>query len=105
METLLYKGAENPLHLIKEYSLNFYCQLDLRMFPFDTQKCFLEVNLYLKWYFNTFVISQSFKIKSPLSMESFIQLKFGNVSFSGNPILTQFEVRNVSIGKTIFAIC
>jgi len=38
------------------------------------------------------------QIKLPLGMEQFIHLKFGNITFSGNPTLIQFKVTNVSAG-------
>ena len=40
---LLYSGTENGLNLMKAYDLTFMCDFDLKMFPFDTQHCSIQV--------------------------------------------------------------
>lgn len=41
----MYPGSGNPLVLRQELSISFQCQFDLRWFPFDNQRCSLNLRL------------------------------------------------------------
>ena len=43
-EDFYYKGSENMLSLQIGYDLTFQCEFQLKNYPFDTQKCLIEVN-------------------------------------------------------------
>ena len=46
-ENYLYTGLDNPLLYNDTYDLTFHCDFDLTKYPFDTQKCFIKVNMLL----------------------------------------------------------
>lgn len=39
----VYKGADNPITLMNSFDLTFFCDYDLTMYPFDIQRCQIEV--------------------------------------------------------------
>ena len=43
-EALSYRGFDNPLVLTGEHFMTFDCDLDHKYYPFDYQKCFVEVS-------------------------------------------------------------
>ncbi|XP_047474269.1 uncharacterized protein LOC125028805 [Penaeus chinensis] len=44
-KAIVYPGSGNPLLLRQELSISFQCQFDLRWFPFDNQRCSLNLRL------------------------------------------------------------
>ncbi|CAL4100647.1 unnamed protein product, partial [Meganyctiphanes norvegica] len=42
-EFAIYSGAENPISVARKDSINFQCYFDLRRYPFDEQKCTMEL--------------------------------------------------------------
>jgi len=45
-ESYLYNGEENPILLKQEYQMIFSCNFDLVWYPFDTQNCYIQVDIY-----------------------------------------------------------
>lgn len=43
-ENELYRGMENPLIYKRTYDLDLQCQFQLRVYPFDSQTCFIDVS-------------------------------------------------------------
>ena len=68
-----YSGAENSLVLFGQYQHYFYCPFDLTNFPFDTQRCSIDIQV-------------------PLDLRQYINLVPWNLSFSGLKKLHQFEL-------------
>ena len=44
-ETELFRGDENKLTMNQTYTKNFQCEYQLERYPFDTQKCSIEMNV------------------------------------------------------------
>ena len=44
-EKTIYKGRENPLLYSRSYTKIFSCDFKLALYPFDTQKCKVEMTL------------------------------------------------------------
>ena len=72
-DQFFYSGAENSLVLFGQYQHHFYCPFDLTNFPFDTQRCSIDIRV-------------------PLDSRQYINLVPWNLSFSGRKKLHQFEV-------------
>ena len=72
-DKFFYSGAENSLVLFGQYQHHFYCPFDLTNFPFDTQRCSVDIRV-------------------PLDLRQYINLVPWNLSFSGLKKLHQFEV-------------
>lgn len=41
----VYLGVENHLSVDRKYTSNFLCDLDLQLYPFDTQRCFMYMEV------------------------------------------------------------
>ncbi|XP_063845198.1 uncharacterized protein LOC135091470 isoform X1 [Scylla paramamosain] len=41
----VYLGVENHLSVERKYTSNFLCDLDLELYPFDTQRCYMEMEM------------------------------------------------------------
>ena len=39
----IYKGGDNPLTIARVYDIDFICEFDVRIFPFDTQNCSIKL--------------------------------------------------------------
>ena len=56
VEADVYKGVDSPMVMTREYFIEFNCDYDLMMYPFDTQICemLFQINgipkQYLKWH-------------------------------------------------------
>lgn len=74
-----FAGTENSLILKRFYNQRFLCNYGLRWYPFDVQKC--RLNLEVK------------RLDSP-----FIELIAEELEYVGEKFLTQYEVINVVIG-------
>ena len=72
-EGTYYNGSENSLILFGQYQHYFDCQFRLHSYPFDTQKCSIDIAV-------------------PLNLRDYISLQPLNVTFSGLKILPQFEI-------------
>ena len=42
VEAMIYEGKDSPMFMKREYLVNFNCDFNLRMYPFDTQVCVME---------------------------------------------------------------
>ena len=56
-ETYFYKGEENYMVLTTEYNMMLHCNYKLESYPFDTQKCSMEVsdNAHLNYISNIYI--------------------------------------------------
>ncbi|ROT69697.1 hypothetical protein C7M84_012080 [Penaeus vannamei] len=72
----LYSGGENPLVLQERKPLTFSCHMNLRLFPFDTQKCRLVLRL----------------TSAPLSLLAFTKI---SVEYTGDTNLPEFIVKGL----------
>ena len=41
----IYKGSENKISMSRIYNIEFFCDYDMRWYPFDTQICFMVLKL------------------------------------------------------------
>ena len=41
----VFEGSENPITMSRVYSIQFYCDYDMRWYPFDQQTCLIEMIL------------------------------------------------------------
>ena len=41
----IYKGSENKISMSRIYNIEFFCDYDMRWYPFDTQTCFMVLKL------------------------------------------------------------
>ena len=39
-----YKGAENPVSFENIYEMKLACEMELHFYPFDTQRCYIQVS-------------------------------------------------------------
>ena len=67
------KGAENDLKDEKSYMKTFICEFNMEMYPFDTQKCLIDLRV---------------KPKD----ESFIDLVVGSLQLARNKDLMQYMI-------------
>ena len=67
------KGAENDLKYEKSYMKTFICEFNMEMYPFDTQKCLIDLRV---------------KPKD----ESFIDLVVGFLQLARNKDLMQYMI-------------
>ena len=44
-EIEIFSGNENPIMMIQSYTKSFKCKFDLRVFPFDTQVCYINLDV------------------------------------------------------------
>ena len=75
-----YAGAENPITIHRVYSIEFFCEYDMRWYPFDQQTCF--INMVLDGV-----------------LDSYAELAVGEVLFTGQKELTQYYVKMFRIKK------
>ena len=76
----VYSGSENIIVMSRAYSIKFFCEYDMRWYPFDQQTCYMEL------------ISDGV-------LENYVDLVARGVHFSGSKELTQYFVQNYSIEK------
>lgn len=77
-EDRIYSGAENDIVLVGEYE-NFYkCTYDLLHYPFDTQLCWVELEV-------------------PATFNKALRIEKGMATYKGPDKLLQFDVKNVSL--------
>ena len=85
----IFDGAENPVIYTRIYSTNFECDFNLRNYPFDSQRCYMELGV-------------------PQSLESKVEIIADNVLFNGSTDLPQFQVKmsfvDTKHGKAYFIV-
>ena len=78
----IYKGSENSITLSRLYNIDFFCDYDMRWYPFDAQTCFMVMKL-------------------GGGSEELLSLTPGLLKYLGPEELTQYYVKKYSIGETI----
>ena len=71
---LIFRGAENPLSVVRFYKINFICDFHMAWYPFDTQKC-----------------SMNFVVDS--SSQDLVELLVEKLTYSGPLDLTQYFIK------------
>nr|XP_027231093.1 uncharacterized protein LOC113822752 [Penaeus vannamei] len=77
----VYEGKKNPLQLSHKMNAPFVCNMDLRMFPFDTQHCKLLLTL-------------------TSARVDFLDWRRLEVTYLGETFLTEYEVDAISIQRS-----
>ena len=75
-----YQGSENPITIHRVYSIELYCEYDMRWYPFDQQTCYIQMVM-------------------DGVLDSYADLLVGDVLFSGSKELTQYFVKNFKMNK------
>ena len=76
----VYSGAENRVTISRVYSIQFYCEYDMRWYPFDQQTCRIEMIL-------------------DGVLDNYSTLELGKIVFSGPMELTQYYVQKIWMKK------
>ena len=76
----IYKGSENSISLSRLYNIDFFCDYDMRWYPFDAQTCFMVMKL-------------------GGGTEKLVSLTPGILQYLGPEELTQYYVKMHSIGE------
>ena len=77
----IYKGSENSISLSRLYNIDFFCDFDMRWYPFDAQTCFMIMKL-------------------GGGTEKLVSLAPGLLEYLGPEELTQYYVQKYSISET-----
>ena len=77
----IYKGSENSISISRLYNIDFFCDYDMRWYPFDAQTCFMVMKL-------------------GGGTERLVSLDPGLLEYLGPEELTQYYVQKYSITKT-----
>ena len=78
----IYKGSENTISISRLYNIEFFCDYDMRWYPFDAQTCYLVMRL-------------------GGGAEKLVSLSPGDLTYQGPEELTQYYVKNFMIGETM----
>ena len=78
----IYKGSENSISTSRLYNIDFFCDYDMRWYPFDAQTCFMVLKL-------------------GGGSEELLSLTPGLLQYLGPEELTQYYVKKYSIEETI----
>ena len=78
----IYRGSENSITLSRLYNIDFFCDYDMRWYPFDAQTCFMVMKL-------------------GGGTEKLVTLTPGLLKYLGPGELTQYYVKKYSIGETM----
>ena len=78
----IYKGSENTISISRLYNIEFFCDYDMRWYPFDAQTCFMVMRL-------------------GGGAEKLVSLSPGDLTYQGPEELTQYYVKNFMIGETM----
>ncbi|KAK4314330.1 hypothetical protein Pmani_014362 [Petrolisthes manimaculis] len=76
-EVELFSGEENALTIYRKYGTVFLCNLDLSLYPFDTQECFMHLKI----------------TTAPKNFLVFDSL-LSNVTYSASKFLLEYQVGN-----------
>ena len=76
----IYKGSENSISMTRLYNIDFFCDYDMRWYPFDAQTCFMIMKL-------------------GGGTEKLVALTPGLLQYLGPEELTQYYVKKYSIGE------
>ena len=75
-----YAGSVNPITIHRVYSIEFFCEYDMRWYPFDQQTCYIQMVL-------------------DGVLDSYAELIVGEVLFTGQKELTQYYVKMFAMNK------
>ena len=73
----IYKGSENPMTIARVYDIDFICEFDMRIIPFDTQNC-------------------SIKLVMAGNSGKFVHLEMDEFNYLGPIDLTQYFVKSIN---------
>ena len=76
----IYKGSENSISLTRLYNIEFFCDYDMRWYPFDSQTCYMVMNL-------------------GGGVEKLVSLTPGILEYLGPEELTQYYVKHYTISE------
>ena len=76
----IYKGSENSISMSRLYNIDFFCDYDMRWYPFDAQTCFMVMKL-------------------GGGSERLVALEPGLLQYLGPKELTQYYVKKYLIGE------
>ena len=79
----IYKGSENTITMSRLYNIEFFCDYDMRWYPFDAQTCFMDMKL-------------------GGGTDKLVKLIPGQLKYLGPKELTQYYVKKYLIGETAF---
>ena len=79
----IYKGSENTITMSRLYNIEFFCDYDMRWYPFDAQTCFMDMKL-------------------GGGTDKLVSLIPGQLKYLGPKELTQYYVKKYLIGETVF---
>ena len=79
-EGYTFHGNENHLRLFGLHQIDFQCSFELSQYPFDTQKCSIDIQV-------------------PLEIKDYIALQPESLNYSGNFYITIKAV--LSVGKQL----
>ena len=79
----IYKGSENTITMSRLYNIEFFCDYDMRWYPFDAQTCFMDMKL-------------------GGGTDKLVSLIPGELKYLGPKELTQYYVKKYLIGETAF---
>ena len=77
----IYRGSENSITLSRLYNIDFFCDYDMRWYPFDAQTCFMVMKL-------------------GGGSQELLSLIPGLLKYLGPEELTQYYVKKYTIGET-----
>ena len=70
----IFKGSDNKLEISQVYDIQFICQYDMMLYPFDTQECFVDM-----------ILTEI--------QDNFCRLNVKNFLYTGNLNLRQYVIR------------
>ena len=79
----IYKGSENTITMSRLYNIEFFCDYDMRWYPFDAQTCFMDMKL-------------------GGGTDKLVSLVPGQLKCLGPKELTQYYVKKYLIGEAVF---
>ena len=79
----IYKGSENTITMSRLYNIEFFCDYDMRWYPFDAQTCYMDMKL-------------------GGGTDKLVSLIPGQLKYLGPQELTQYYVKKYLIGETVF---
>ena len=79
----IYKGSENTITMSRLYNIEFFCDYDMRWYPFDAQTCFMDMKL-------------------GGGTDKLVSLIPGQLKYLGPKELTQYYVKKYLIGEAVF---
>ena len=78
----IYKGSENKISMSRIYNIEFFCDYDMRWYPFDVQTCFMVLKL-------------------GGGAEKLVSLSPGDLKYRGPEELTQYYVKKYVIKEAL----